>query len=87
MIQTYQGYFLKGRFVSPEPVEIPDNAEAFVVVTGKQYQSLKTKAQRQLEAFNRFVSAIRSIDDEPLSEEDFSKLENNRANFSREVEL
>ena len=87
MIQTYHGYFLKGRFVSPESVEIPDNAEAFVVITGKQYQSLRTKPQRQLEAFNKFVSAVKTIDDEPLSEEDYLELENNRADFSREVKL
>ena len=47
----------------------------------------KTKAQRQLEAFDKFVSAIRSIDDEPLTDEDFAELENNRANFNREMAL
>jgi hypothetical protein len=87
MVQTYQGYFHRGRFISPDLAVIPDNMEVFVMITGREYLPSKTKAQRQLEAFDRFVSAIGSIDDEPLSDEDFTELENNRANFIREVGL
>jgi hypothetical protein len=87
MMQTYQGYFQKGRFISPELVEIPDNIEVFVMVTGRELPQPKTKAQKQLEAFDKFVSAIRSIKDEPLTDDDFAELENNRANFNREVAL
>ena len=85
MLQTYQGYFQKGRFVPAEPAEIPDNVEVYVVVTGKEYLPSRTRAQRQLEAFNKFVSAIQSIDDEPLTNDDFTELENNRASFVRDV--
>ena len=86
MIQTYQGYFQKGRFISPELISIPDNVEADVMITGKKCLSAKTKSQRKLDAFNKFVSAVESIDDEKLTNEDFDDLENNRANFDREVE-
>ena len=47
----------------------------------------KTKSVQQLEAFDRFVSAVRSADSEPLTETDFVQLETNRASFSREVSL
>jgi len=87
MLQTCQGYFQKGRFISQELGKIPDNVEVYVVVTGRECSFPKTKAQRQLEAFNKFVSAIGSIDDELLTDEDFAELENNRANFNREIAL
>jgi len=87
MAQTYQGYFSKGLFISEEPVTIPDNMEAYVMITGREYLPSKTKAERQLEAFDKFVFAIRSINDEPLTNEDFLELENNRTNFNREVWL
>ena len=87
MLQTYQGYFQNGQFMSPELVRIPDNVEVYVTVTGRECHFPKTKARRQLEAFDKFVSAIRSIDDEPLTDEDFAELENNRANFCREIAI
>jgi len=87
MVQTYQGYFQNGRFISPELIAIPDNIEVYVMITGKELPPPKTKSQRQLEAFDKFVSAVRSIGDESLTEEDFAELENNRANFNREVVL
>ena len=87
MVQTYQGYFQEGQFISQELAVIPDNMEVYVMVTGRKYLSPKTKAQRQLEAFDKFVSAIESIDDESLTDEDFAELENNRASFNREAAL
>ena len=87
MVQTYQGYFQEGQFISQELAAIPDNMEVYVMVTGRKYLPSKTKAQRQLEAFDRFVSAVESIDDEPLTDEDFAELENNRASFNREAAL
>ena len=87
MVQAYQGYFRKGRFISQEAAEIPDDVEAYVMLTGKKLFPAKTKAQQQLEAFEKFVSLIRSIEAESLTEDDFAELENNRANFGREVAL
>jgi hypothetical protein len=35
MIQTYQGYFQEGRFISSHVGEIPDHVEVYIVVTNK----------------------------------------------------
>lgn len=53
----------------------------------RKWEDKRTLAQRQLEALDRFVNRIKAIDDEPLSDEDFSDLENNRTNFKREIDL
>jgi len=44
MVQAYQGYFREGRFVSPEPVAIPENVEVYVMVTGKKMPRRKPVA-------------------------------------------
>ena len=87
MIQTYQGYFQKGRFITSESVEIPDNIEVYVMVTGRELPQLKTKAQQQLEAFDKFIAVNRAIDDEPLTDDFFDALENNRVSFNRNIDL
>ena len=87
MLRTYQGYFKKGKFISPELASIPDNTEAYVMITEKKCLSVKTKSQRQLEAFNKFVFAIESINDEKLTDEDFNDLNNNRICFNRRIGL
>jgi hypothetical protein len=33
MVQTYQGYFKEGRFISPGVDEIPDYTEVYIIVT------------------------------------------------------
>jgi len=85
MVQTYQGYFQNGRFVSPDVMKIPENVEVRVTVTGRELPLTKTRAQRQGEAIRRFMSAIDATDNQ-FTEADFADLDN-RANFSREVEL
>ena len=87
MLKTLQGYFRSGRFVSSEPVEIPDNVEVYVMITDRELKPQKTKAEKQLEAFNNFISAIDSIDDVAFSEDDFTTLENARADFGRVVTI
>ena len=87
MLKALQGYFRSGRFVSSEPVEIPDNVEVFVMITDRELQPHKTKSQRQLDAFNKFVTAINSIADETLTDNDFSELESNHADFGRVVTI
>jgi hypothetical protein len=81
MIQAYQGYFKDGSFVSYEPVTIPENVEVYVMITEKELPSDKSISQRQREAMNKFVAANNAIDDEPLTEEFFHALENNRVSF------
>ena len=87
MLRALQGYFRSGRFISSEPVEIPDNVEVFLTITDKEVQLPKSRSQKQLDAFNRFVSAIAAINDEPLTDADFVELEINRANLGRVVAI
>jgi len=35
-VQTYQGYFRNGQFMSPKAVRLPDNVEVFITVTGRK---------------------------------------------------
>jgi len=53
----------------------------------RELQPHKTKSQRQLDAFNKFVIAVNSITDEALTDDDFIELENNRADFGRVVTI
>jgi hypothetical protein len=85
--QTYQGYFQDGRFVSPDSVSIPDNSLVMVTVVDDQLPVFKTRGQQQVEALDQFILSIKAIDNEPLTEDDYAALENNRANLSREISL
>jgi len=87
MLRTLQGYFRSGQFVSSEPAEIPDNVEVYVMITDRELQPQKTRSQRQLEAFNKFIDSINSIVDESFEEKDFTELENTRADFERVVKI
>ena len=87
IIQTYQGYFQNERFIPSEDVTIPENVEVYVMITGKAIPSVKTEAQRQRQAFEKFFTGIASINDEPITDEDIEWLDNNRINFKREIDL
>jgi len=50
-------------------------------VDNSNIQALKTNSQIQLEAFDTFISAMQSASDVSLTDDDFSELESNRANF------
>ena len=71
MVQTVQGYFQEGRFISTQQEAIPDYIEVYVVVTNKPVQTAKTKAQKQRQAFERFTQTIAAA--APLSE-DFDEI-------------
>ena len=57
------------------------------VVDLDQLPFLAAKGQRQVEALDQFISSIKAIDHEPITEDDYIALENNRANLSREISL
>lgn len=44
-------------------------------------------SQQQHDAFLRFIKSVDAKDDEPLTDEDFADLENNRVNFNRDLDL
>ena len=77
MVQTFQGYFKEGRFVSSQSVEIPEFVEVYIVVTSKTIpaahpviQSMKqvktakkkTSTEEALNLLSRFKGCIRSED-------------------------
>ena len=69
MYQAYQGYFKNGRFISHEPVVIPENTKVYVMIVGDELLPVKTVAQKQHEAAQNFMMSIQKIRKE-LTEED-----------------
>ena len=84
MIETVQGYFQEGRFVSPQQDTIPDYVEVYVVITNKTVLSEKTKAQKQRQAFERFAQAIATA--EPLVKE-FDEIISQGISVQGEIEV
>ena len=78
MLKAYQGYFKNGRFMPLEKVEIPENVEVFVTVTGRELPQVKSKSEQQRKAMEEFLAAISQIHDEPITDDDIARLENNR---------
>jgi len=87
MVRALQGYFKGGKFISSEQAEIPEEVEVYVMITDREVNRSDAKAQRQLAALDKFVDAISSSAAEPLSDNDFLELENNRVDFNRAVSL
>lgn len=68
-----QGYFKAGRFVSSETTKIPEHRPVIVVIANEERPG-------NAEAWQKFLSALRSIDEESPSEFE-------RASLQREVKL
>jgi len=34
-VKSYQGFFRKGQFMSPQAVTLPENVEVFITITGR----------------------------------------------------
>ena len=83
MLVAYNGQVRNGQPVILDNITLPENASLIITV---EMPSVNTKAQKQGEAIKRFMSAIDTTDNQ-FTEDDFAELENNRANFSREVDL
>jgi hypothetical protein len=62
MIRTFQGHFHEGRFVSPQPVAIPEYVEVFIVVTDKPI-SVANPQQRASEDIARSTVGTESVTD------------------------
>jgi len=87
MLITYNGQIRDGKPVIFEDVVLPENTE-FVLVLENVPPILETQtlAQKQYEALQKFSKDIKEIKDEPLTDADFAVLENNRVNFSRDID-
>jgi len=84
MVQTFQGYFREGRFVSPQTKVIPENVEVYVVVTNKVVPAAQTKAQKQLQAFDEFTKMVANA--EPLCDK-FDEIISQGVNLRKELDL
>ena len=75
--------------MSPEGVDIPENITVLITVIGNELPpvDIVSRSQQQLEALEQFITGIKAIDNEPLSDADFTELENNRVSFTREIDL
>jgi hypothetical protein len=69
-MQAYEGYFENGKFYTAgRALRIPERRRAIVNILDDEIVEVKTKSQRQGEAFERFIAANKDITDEPLDEE------------------
>lgn len=94
MLKAYQGYFNNGQFISLDNIPIPEKKRVIITVLDDEFTDIKTEAKnisnnakQQKLAFEKYFSAIDTIEGEDLTELDFSELENNRLNFRRELDL
>ena len=87
MYQAYAGKVLDGKPVILESVMLPENADLVITILNEFPPNIKTRAERQADAIKRFMAVIDTIDDEIFTDEDYYELENNRANFHREIEI
>ena len=87
MYQAYKGRFKGGRFVPSELVRIPDNIDVVVMIMGEEIPVIRTKAQRDKEAMDEFLSTIRATNNEPITDKDIADFQQNRVNIRREFNL
>ena len=89
MVHAHKGYLqTDGRLISTDnlSVEIPMD-KLITVLWDVAPIETKTKSQKQRAVFEKFFIDIDDIDDEPITDEDMTYLQQNRANFTREVAL
>ena len=87
MYQAYAGKVQGGKPIITEEVILPENADLVITVLNHPPPSTETRAERQAKAIKRFMAFIDTIEDGTFTDEDFAELENNRANFIREIDL
>ena len=60
MVQTFQGHFQKGRFVSPQADTIPEHVEVVIVVTGQPAMVMNSNASMQGQALKDLTHMLTS---------------------------
>jgi hypothetical protein len=69
-MQAYEGYFENGKFYTAgRALRIPERRRAIINILDDEIIEIKTKSQRQSEAFEKFIAANKDITDEPFDEE------------------
>jgi hypothetical protein len=80
-MQAYRAYYEGGRIIPLGNSIIPEGSEIILTVLEPE---TKNRAERQREAFERFMTAIENT---PPLEDEFEKIISRRVNIRREVEL
>ena len=96
-VQSYQGYFKNGQFMSPQAVELPEGVEVFITITGRKMPQSETwvevgdNAERkhtlEQQAAIKFLKATEKINSEgfdPDTLEAFERWDNGE--FKLELE-
>lgn len=81
MLQAYKAYYEGGRIIPRGNPFIPEGSELIITVMDTP---LKSRAERQQEAFRRFMDGMENTP--PLPDE-FDEIIAQRVNITREVEL
>jgi len=76
-VQAYQGYFRDGKFISQQPVKLPENVEVFITITGRKAPLSVTEMNNLEEggmtsaqlAAKKFLEATEKINQEGFDEE------------------
>jgi len=83
-VQSYQGYFKNGQFISPQAVKLPENVEVFITITGRKMPvestGIKPIAQEcltdeQLEVAKNVLLGVERITENGLSKETLEAFE------------
>ncbi len=81
MLQAYKAYYEGGRVIPRGNPFIPEGSELIITVMDAP---IKSRAERQREAFKRFMDAM---DTTPPLPAEFDEILAQRVNITREVEL
>jgi len=87
MLNSYEGYFERGKFISKDKLKIPERRK--VIVTVIEEESDEDIVKGQMDAFDEFMKAMKEMNEqgiEPLGEE-FDEIMSHRVNITRELDL
>ena len=78
-VKSYQGYFKNGQFMSPQAVNLPENVEVFITITGRdvsqetmwgaQYEDTVKYHTPERQAAIKFIEATTRINEEDFDAE------------------
>ncbi|MCL2198975.1 MAG: hypothetical protein FWB80_08645 [Defluviitaleaceae bacterium] len=83
-VQALQGYFRNGQFMSPQVVELPENVEVFITITGRKIPIENTDIKpvqqeeltlEQLEVAKNVLLGVERITSNGLSKETLESFE------------
>lgn len=89
-VQAYQGYFRDGKFISQQPVILPENVEVFITITGREmsHNTISDERSPEKNAILGVLSVLPSKEDFlPEDIEAFERLEQGDYKFKMEERL